>query len=373
MAELMTCPDATTLAQLLRGDASSEALEDFAEHLAGCAHCGGAAEAAHGGDTLASAVRAQTTRDHPPPPPPALLERLLLLGRPPVSSSTPSGETVEVAAPSGAGTAGETLSFLAPPQAADEIGRIGTFRVLKLLGAGGMGLVFQAEDVHLRRKVALKVMRPEAAGKPGARERFLREAQAAAAIEHEHIVTIHHVGEDRGVPFLAMPWLKGMSLEERLKQPAPLKPAQVARVGRQVALGLAAAHDQGLIHRDIKPANIWLEASTGRESGESHVKILDFGLARALADDMHLTQPGAILGTPAYMAPEQARGEAVDHRCDLFSLGVVLYRLATGRLPFRYWFTARAIEILPFVDCGGLGLPRQASRRRCRIGGGRFR
>jgi hypothetical protein len=169
-----------------------------------------------------------------------------------------------------------------------------------------------------------------------AKDRFLREAQAAAAIEHDHVVTIHQVGEERGVPFLAMQWLKGMSLNDRLHRaegehplgalPVPL----VLRLGRQIARGLAAAHDRGLIHRDIKPANLWIEPRDG-----GRIKILDFGLARALADNVHLTQSGTIIGTPAYMAPEQARGEAVDHRCDLFSLGTVLYRMTTGRLPFR--------------------------------------
>jgi tRNA A-37 threonylcarbamoyl transferase component Bud32 len=210
------------------------------------------------------------------------------------------------------------------------LGRLGGYRVLQVLGAGGMGVVFLAEDVQLKRQVALKVMKPEAARKPAARERFLREAQAAAALEHEHIVTIHHVGAEGGVPFLAMQWLKGMSLEERLKRPSPLNLAQVLRLGRQIARGLAAAHERGLVHRDIKPANLWLEPEHG-----GRVKILDFGLARAVADEAHLTQSGVVVGTAAYMAPEQAAGGRVDHRCDLFSLGVVLYRMATGRLPFR--------------------------------------
>ena len=129
---------------------------------------------------------------------------------------------------------------------------------------------------------------------------------------------IHQVGEDRGVPFVAMQFLEGEPLDERLKREGRLSVAEVVRIGRETAEGLAAAHDKGLIHRDIKPANIWLEGKKGR------VKILDFGLARAAADDSHLTQTGAILGTPAYMAPEQAGGEKVDPRCDLFSLGCVL-------------------------------------------------
>jgi serine/threonine protein kinase len=234
---------------------------------------------------------------------------------------------------------GEVLDFLAPPQGPGELGRLGPYRVLKVLGAGGMGLVLQAEDPLLKRSVALKVMRPELAKKDDARQRFLREARATAAIEHPYIVHVYQVGEDRGVPFLAMPFLKGESLDARLKREGKLSVAETVRLGRQIAEGLAAAHDHGLIHRDIKPGNIWLEPHDGQRGASrprDWVKILDFGLARAAAgEDVHLTKTGAILGTPAYMAPEQARAEKVDPRCDLFSLGVVLYRMLTGTLPFQ--------------------------------------
>src|SRR5262249_46047602 len=135
------------------------------------------------------------------------------------------------------------------------------YRVLKILGAGGMGVVYQAEDVHLQRLVALKAMLPTLATSAAARQRFLREARAAAAIEHDHIVAIYQVGEERGVPFLAMQFLKGEPLDERLKRDGRLPLADVLHIGREVALGLAAAHQRDLIHRDIKPANIWLEAN----------------------------------------------------------------------------------------------------------------
>ncbi len=218
--------------------------------------------------------------------------------------------------------------FLSPPRAAGELGWLAHYRVRKRLGAGGMGLVFLADDTFLERPVALKVMQPALAADPANRDRFLREARAAAQLTHDHVVTIHQVGEANGAPFLAMQLLQGESLDDYLARGRKLSYAHVCRVGREVAAGLAAAHDRGLIHRDVKPANLWLEAPKGR------VKILDFGLARP-AGDAKLTTSGMVLGTPAYMAPEQARGQPLDARCDLWSLGVVLYRLCTGRLPFH--------------------------------------
>jgi hypothetical protein len=192
-----------------------------------------------------------------------------------------------------------------------------------------MGLVFLAEDTELGRAVALKVIRPESAGRPGVAERFTREARATAAIKHDHIVTIYHVGRERDVSYLAMEYLQGMSLARWLERGRKPSIDLVLRLGREIAEGLAAAHRHGLIHRDIKPGNIWLEAPSGR------IKILDFGQVHSEREDVQITQAGAILGTPAYMAPEQARGEPVGFQSDLFSLGCVLYRLCTGRLPFE--------------------------------------
>jgi serine/threonine protein kinase len=199
-------------------------------------------------------------------------------------------------------------AFLAPPQSDGELGRLGKYRVLKVLGQGGMGVVFQAEDPRLRRVVAIKAVLPGLAGSASVGQRFLREAQAMAAVKHDHIATIYQVDEERGVPFLAMEFLQGESLEERLQREEKLSVAEVLRIGREMAEGLEAAHAIGLIHRDVKPANVWLEAPRSR------VKILDFGLARPASQDAGITQEGTVLGTPAYMAPEQARGEPLDAR-----------------------------------------------------------
>ena len=249
-------------------------------------------------------------------------------------------------APPPAPIAGATTGFLflAPPREANEIGWLGNYRIAGLLGEGGMGYVFDAFDTHLQRRVALKVLKPDLAANLSFRERFLQEARAAAALPDEYIITIYQVGLENDVPFLAMKYLHGESLEQRLQRDGPLPTHEVLRIGREMALGLSAAHERGLIHRDIKPANLWLETpppEQGQSSGTRlscefiyRVKVLDFGLARPINDARRLTATGLIVGTPSYLAPEQARGLPLDHRCDLFSLGVVLYRMVTGILPF---------------------------------------
>jgi urea transport system substrate-binding protein len=192
-----------------------------------------------------------------------------------------------------------------------------------------MGVVLQAEDTQLQRIVALKVILPEFAADPTARERFLREARAGAALKNDHLVTIYQVGEDRQIPYLAMEFLHGQTLEERLKPGEPFPLAEAVRIGREVATGLAVAHAHGLIHRDVKPSNIWLEAPGGR------AKLLDFGLARSSGSRSGLTTTGGVVGTPEYMSPEQARGDELDARSDLFSLGAVLYAMCSGQRPFQ--------------------------------------
>ncbi len=224
--------------------------------------------------------------------------------------------------------ADDHLDFLAPTDDPSSLGRIGGYEVKGILGRGGNGVVVKAFDAGLNRFVAVKVIASVLSGSGAARKRFLREAQAAAAVVHEHVIAVYATGEANGLPYLVMEYVMGRSLQDRLDKQGPLGLKEILRIGHQTAAGLAAAHAQGLVHRDIKPANILLE------NGVERVKITDFGLARAVTDAC-LTQSGVITGTPHYMAPEQARGDAVDHRCDLFSLGSTLYAMCTGHPPFR--------------------------------------
>ncbi len=223
----------------------------------------------------------------------------------------------------------ETLSALTPSDWPDSLGRLGNHEIKGVIGRGGMGVVFKAFDPALHRTVAIKVLSPHLAGCGAARRRFLREARAAAAVVHEHVVSVFAVDDTSGrPPYLVMEYIPGRSLQDRLDEHGALALAEILRIGMQTAAGLAAAHAQGLVHRDVKPANILLE------NGIERVKLTDFGLARAAAD-AGMTQSGIVAGTPHYMAPEQARAESTDHRADLFSLGSTIYAMCTGVPPFR--------------------------------------
>ncbi|HMF15682.1 MAG TPA: serine/threonine-protein kinase, partial [Gemmataceae bacterium] len=239
---------------------------------------------------------------------------------------TSTGETK--ADPPGSDDESLSLQFLERSDKPDSLGALGHYEIREVIGRGGMGIVLRAFDEKLQRMVAIKVMAPELAATSPPRKRFLREARSAAAVRHEHVVDIHAV-EERPIPYLVMEYVSGETLQQRLDRVGPLETPEVFRLGQQIARGLTAAHERGLVHRDIKPSNILLE-----KGNEERVKISDFGLARA-ADDVSLTQSGVIAGTPMYMAPEQTLGKTIDHRADLFSLGSVLYTMCSGRPPFR--------------------------------------
>jgi len=202
----------------------------------------------------------------------------------------------------------------------------GKYRIVEPIGKGGMGVVYKAEDTKLKRTVAVKFLPSELSDDSEAGERFLREAQAAAALSHPHICTIHEINEEEQQPFIVMEYVEGQSLNQKIKQ-GPLGQAEALEIAIQVAEGLEEAHKKGIIHRDIKPANIMLT-----EKGQ--VKVMDFGLAKVLGASL-ITKEARTMGTVAYMSPEQAQGNAVDSRTDIWSLGVVLYEMLTAELPFK--------------------------------------
>ncbi len=218
-------------------------------------------------------------------------------------------------------------TFLDAPSHPEMLGRLGKYDVEAEIGRGGMGIVLKGFDRELNRPVAIKLLAPHLASSGTARQRFVREARAAAAVVHDNVVAIHGIETEGKLPAIVMPLVSGSSLQEHVERHGAIDPIDVVRIGIQVASGLAAAHAQGLVHRDIKPANILLE------NGLNRVQITDFGLARA-AHEANLTRSGVIAGTPHFMSPEQAAGDSIDQRADLFSLGSVLYFMASGELPF---------------------------------------
>ncbi|MDY3552643.1 serine/threonine-protein kinase [Gemmata sp. JC717] len=310
MVDRLACPESVRLPTLLDG---RDPPRDLFEHLAQCPRCQHALECLAAGDCawLRSPPAADADR---PPHLRQLLDALTRLTTAADMFAVPPRNL--------------SLDFLLPTDHPEALGAVGPYPVLEVVGRGGMGVVFRALDRALNRVIAVKVLAPQWAANGTARQRFLREARAAAAVAHEHVVSIHAVDESNGLPYLVMEYVPGPSLQERIDRDGPLDPKDVARVALQVAAGLAAAHAQGLVHRDVKPANILLENGVGR------ARLTDFGLARAV-DDAGTTQHGTIAGTPDYMAPEQATGQLVDHRADLYALGCVIYAASTGRPPFR--------------------------------------
>lgn len=332
MSDRPSCPPPELLCQLIDGKIEDPVMTDLTRHLDACPACQSRVPTLLSTDTLVNSLRGDSTvtermlADVPQP----LIDALLRI---PVLDSSDKLSADGLSQNRGMTLDDLGLSFLTPPQAPDEIGRLGHYRILRVLGRGGMGIVFLAEDPKLGREVALKVILPRIANIPAARDRFLREAKAAASLKSDYIVTVYQVDEVNGLPFLAMELLQGETLDQSLRAGRRFSISETVQIAHDVAKGLAEAHSKGLVHRDIKPANLWLEQSP---EGKLRVKILDFGLARAEREDVHLTEFGTIVGTPAFMSPEQGHADRpIDSRADLFALGSVLYVLCTGEMPFQ--------------------------------------
>ncbi len=313
------CPSAADLRGLVEGG-SSDAENSIVAHLDKCTSCQQSLEAIASGDS-------SLTR--------TLMEQPDLIMPESNSAYWPALQKAEMAVTTGPSEKSRprsevALNFLNPPADGSHLGSLNNFNIMRVVGRGGMGIVLQARDTCLERDVAIKVLDPELADDEMASQRFCREARAAASISHENVVAVHQVEheESKDLAFLVMELITGESLEKRIEREGRLSLKDIISIGMQTAAGLAAAHEKNLIHRDIKPGNILLEKSGQR------VKLTDFGLARA-AEDVRLTRSGLVAGTPLYMSPEQATGEELDARSDLFSLGVVLYELAAGEPPFN--------------------------------------
>ncbi len=316
------CPDAGTWKTFLDGDLLDDAAADLAAHLEDCEACQQTLERLAAGKEPWEGTAKQLADADAANVEAGIESSGHLQG---VLDDLKQG--IDFGA-SATASSRDVLRFLDPSDEPGSIGRLDLYEILEVVGAGGMGVVLRGWDPTLRRVVAIKVLAAHLANSAAAERRFVREAQAAAAVSHDHVVAIHAVEAGHEPPYLVMQFVEGKTLQQRLDRTGPLNVNEILRIGQQTALGLAAAHRQGIVHRDIKPANILLE------NGVERVRITDFGLARTI-DDASMTQSGVVAGTPLFMAPEQAQGQPVDHRSDLFSLGSVLYAMATGRPPFR--------------------------------------
>jgi serine/threonine protein kinase len=340
MVQQVACPSPEELGAYASGTADGNLAEKVNAHLAQCSQCQMTVERFEQNDPLSKLLRGHGSAVHDVAQNPLLKKlqkrvRHSMQART-VSDVTLTGGDTPPSADSNNGAEKSKLPRIAaqdydlqPPKVSGDLGSLGPYRILRFLEEGGMGIIFEALDPGLNRRIALKVMRRSLAGIPELDDRLLKEAQRVAAVKSDHIVTVHNLGQEGRVVYIAMELLEGKSLEKSLQEHGSPSILEVCRIGKEIALGLAAAHEAGIVHRDIKPGNVWLEGSRGR------VKILDFGLARESNNDGASRLEGDMVGTPSYMAPEQTRGERVSDRADIFSLGCVLYRLSTGELPFK--------------------------------------
>ena len=321
------CPPSETLDDFVHGKLEPPILDQCESHISECPACLETLRGLGSDDTLTGHLAAAMNEPDSSPSSEqfnGLMERML--------SQTPKRllpgslqPPATIAAELMADRAAEVLRCLEPTDD-ESLGAIGDYDLERLIGAGSSGVVFKAIDRTLNRPVALKVLRPSLGAM--ARQRFIAEAQSAASIDHPNVVTIYQVGESKRLAFMAMQWIPGQTLEQQLAAGKQFEQSEVRTVASQISAGLQAAHEQQIIHRDIKPANIWITEA------DQSVKILDFGLARISDDDPGLTATGMLAGTPNFMSPEQTKGLELDGRSDLFSLGCLMYRLLTGRLPF---------------------------------------
>lgn len=324
MAMGTECLSGPQIDSLIRGNLSDREQARLTDHVGACAICQNNLQVAATGEIAVESLVANHTSQFPGNDSAYWPAINSLRGEfdsaravtPPTEETKP-----EPAAPA--------FSFLQPSDDPAYLGKLDHFQIARVIGRGGMGIVFEAFDTQLQRQVAIKVLNPEFSKHDTARQRFCREGRAAAAISHEHVVSMYQVSKygEGQIAYLVMQLIDGETLESMLANAQPLPPAEVARIAMQIAAGLSAAHARGMVHRDVKPANVLIENHTQR------VKLTDFGLARA-SDDVKLTKTGMVTGTPLYMSPEQAMGAAADERSDLFSFGAVMYEMATGKSPF---------------------------------------
>ena len=319
------CPDQGVLVNFLQGKLVPPELENCESHLEGCDACQETLSGINASDTLSEVVAKAMDPHAPPTDDEQIVQNLVRrLGNPADFTITRSDISSKELLRD---RAAEVLLHVSPdPEDDESLGLLAGFRLRELLGSGGTGVVFRAYDLALDREIALKVLRPSLGDL--ARDRFVAEARAAASIDHENVVAIYQVGEQERMAWIAMKWVPGETLESRLLQEGSLTEDEVRKLSIQIARGLAEAHRQQLVHRDIKPANVWIGDADGK------VLILDFGLVRITDNDPALTATGMLAGTPNFMSPEQAKGQELDARSDLFSLGCVMYQMITGTLPF---------------------------------------